>query len=83
MYFASDNTGPAHPQVVKHVLAVNEGYAMPYGADPVMDEVRAMIRSAFEAPEAAVYLVATGTAANALALGCYCQPWQTVFCSPV
>ena len=83
MFFASDNTGPAHPQVLEHVIAANDGYAMPYGADPAMDEVRTMIREIFEAPEAAVYLVATGTAANALALGCYCQPWQTVFCSPV
>ena len=83
MFFASDNTGPAHPQVLEHVIAANDGYAMPYGADPVMDEVRTMIREIFEAPKAAVYLVAIGTAANALALGCYCQPWQTVFCSPV
>ena len=29
----------------------------------------------FEAPEAAVYLVPTGTAANALALACLCPPW--------
>src|SRR5204862_372690 len=35
----------------------------------------------FEAPDAAVYLVATGTAANCLALACCTQPWQTVFCA--
>ena len=83
MFLASDNTGPAHPQVMEHVIAANEGYAMPYGADPIVDTVRDRVREVFEAPEAAVYLVATGTAANALALACYCQPWQTVFCSPV
>ncbi len=83
MYLASDNTGPAHPQVMEHVLAANEGYAMPYGADPIMERVRDRVRDVFEAPDAAVYLVATGTAANALALACYGQPWQTVFCSPV
>jgi threonine aldolase len=68
---------------MEHVLAANADYAMPYGADPIMENVRTLVRDVFEAPEAAVYLVATGTAANALALGCYCQPWQTVFCSPV
>lgn len=83
MYLASDNAGPAHPQVMAHLMQANVGYAMPYGADPIMDDARALVRETFEAPEAAVYLVATGTAANALALGCYCQPWQTVFCSPV
>ena len=83
MYLASDNTGPAHPQVMEHVMAANEGYMMPYGADPVMDDVRGMIRDVFEAPKAEVYLVALGTAANSLALACYCQPWQTTFCSRV
>jgi threonine aldolase len=83
MFFISDNAGPAHPQIIDRVVAANDSYAMPYGADPVMDEVRQAIRTIFEAPEAAVYLVATGTAANALALACYTQPWQTVFCTPV
>ncbi len=68
MFFASDNAGPAHPQVMERVIAANTDYAMPYGNDPIMDEVRAEIRRVFEAPDAAVYLVATGTAANALAL---------------
>ena len=83
MFLASDNTGPAHPQVMEHVLRANSGFAMSYGADPETAEVKALIRDIFEAPKAAVYLVATGTAANALALRCYCQPGQTIFCSPV
>ena len=45
-----------------------------------MERVTARIREVFEAPEAAVYLVATGTAANALALACLCPPWATVYC---
>jgi threonine aldolase len=83
MYLASDNTGPAHPKVMARVVDANQHYAMPYGADPIMDEVRTRMREIFEAPQAAVYLVSTGTAANALALACYTQPWQTVFCAPV
>jgi len=82
MYFASDNAGPAHPQVMEAIMAANTGYAMPYGADTIMDEVRSDIRTLFEAPEAAVFLVATGTAANALALATMCAPYETVFCSP-
>ncbi len=83
MFFASDNAGPAHPQVMHHVMAANEGFALPYGNDPIMAGVRETIREIFEAPDAAVYLAATGTAANALALACYCRPFETVFCSPV
>ena len=45
-----------------------------------MARVTARLREIFEAPEAAVYLVATGTAANALALACLCPPWATVYC---
>lgn len=83
MFFASDNSGPVHPQIMNALAAANDGYAMPYGADPLMDEVRTRIRDLFEAPEAAVYLVATGTAANSLALATLCQPYETIFCSPV
>ncbi len=83
MFFTSDNAGPVHPQIMERVVAANQGPAMPYGADPIMDEVRAAVRDIFQAPEAAVYLVATGTAANALGLACYTQPWQTVFCTPM
>lgn len=83
MFYASDNTGPVHPQIMAALSRANEGYALPYGADTIMDGVRSRIREIFEAPDAAVYLVATGTAANALALATMVQPWQTVFCSPV
>jgi threonine aldolase len=81
MFFASDNAGPVHPQIMARLTQANEGHAMPYGKDAIMDEVRDAIRTTFEAPQAEVYLVATGTAANALALACYTQPWQTIFCS--
>lgn len=83
MFFASDNAGPASERVMHRVLEANAAHQMPYGKDDLMEEVRAGIRAAFEAPEAAVYLVATGTAANSLALACYTQPWQTIFCSSV
>ncbi|GAA6193837.1 beta-eliminating lyase-related protein [Phaeobacter sp. NW0010-22] len=83
MYFASDNSGPVHPQVLEALAEANQGYQMAYGADALMNDVRDKIRALFEAPGAAVYLVATGTAANSLALATLSEPWQTIFCSPV
>ena len=80
MYFASDNSSAVPQQVLDAIAAANADYAMPYGADAIMDRVRDRLREVFEAPEAAVYLVATGTAANALALACYCPPWAAVYC---
>jgi len=83
MYFASDNAGPVHPNVMAALEAANQHYAMPYGADRINEEVVKRIRAMFDAPEAAVYLVATGTAANSLALATLSNPWETVFCSPM
>ena len=83
MFFASDNSGPVHPEILNALVQVNQGYAMAYGAEPAMQDVQTKLRELFEAPDAAVYLVATGTAANSLALATMCDPFDTVFCSPV
>jgi threonine aldolase len=80
MQFASDNWGPAAPEIIEAVVRANEGYAAPYGDDELMADVQLRVRDIFEAPDAAVYLVATGTAANALALACLCPPWATIYC---
>ncbi len=82
MFFASDNAGPTHPNVLTALSAANAGYAMGYGADPIMDEVRATLRTTFESPDAMVHLAATGTAANVLILGTMANPWDTIFCTP-
>ncbi len=83
MYFGSDNCGPAHPDVMQALVDANAGYQASYGNDTIMEQVRDRIRAIFEAPRAAVYLVATGTAANSLALATMAQPWQTIFCAPL
>jgi threonine aldolase len=80
MHFASDNTSGVPPEILAALARVNAGHAPPYGADPLTLVVRDRIRGLFEAPEAAVFLVATGTAANALAIASLCPPWGAVFC---
>jgi threonine aldolase len=80
MQFASDNTSGAAPEIMAALLQANEGYDRSYGADAVMARVTALVREIFAAPEAVVHLVATGTAANALAIATHCPPWGAVFC---
>jgi len=80
MRFASDNTSGAAPEIMAAILRANEGYERSYGADAASERVTALVRDIFEAPQAVVYLVATGTAANALAIATHCQPWGAVFC---
>jgi threonine aldolase len=80
MRFASDNTSGAAPEVMAALLKVNDGYERSYGADAAMTRVTDLVRDLFEAPNAVVHLVATGTAANALAIATHCPPWSGVFC---
>jgi threonine aldolase len=55
----------------------NAGPALAYGQDPWTARVEAAMSELFER-EVAVALLATGTAANALALACITQPWGAV-----
>ena len=80
MWFLSDNTQPAAPEVLAALARANDGHAPSYGADAAMARVRSQLGAVFEAPEAEVHLVATGTAANALALACLAPPWGAVYC---
>ena len=68
MFFASDNAAPCPPEVMAALAKVNQGFAMPYGNDEHTARAVQVIRDLFEAPEAAVYFVSTGTVANCLSL---------------
>jgi threonine aldolase len=80
MFFTSDNAAGVHPDILAAITAAAEGPAMAYGNDPLTTQVEERVRTVFEAPEARAFLVATGTAANSLALACLCPPWSTIYC---
>ena len=80
MHFASDNTAPVPPQVLDALTRANHGHAPPYGTDATSAEAADRIRRMLEAPDAAVCMVPTGTAANALALATLAPPWGQIFC---
>lgn len=79
MRFASDNTSGVAPEIMAAVCRANAGVEKSYGADPLTARVTALVREVFEAPEAAVFLVATGTAANALSLALLTPPFAATF----
>lgn len=79
MWFTSDNASGAAPQIMAALQAANSGWQKSYGADEIMARVKARLRELFEAPEAEIFLVTTGTAANSLALSLLAQPWTAVF----
>ena len=78
MNFASDNTAAVAPEIMQALVTGNEGFALGYGNDDLTRAVERRIGEIFER-EAAVFLVPTGTAANALALAHVSPPWGAVF----
>ena len=79
--FRSDNTGAAAPEIVDALAAANSGTAAGYGNDRWTELVQRRFSELFE-KDVQVFPVATGTAANALALASLCPPWGAVYCSP-
>jgi threonine aldolase len=79
MNFASDNTAKVAPQIMAALTQANEGYVLGYGADPWTKRVEKRFADIFKR-EVAVFLVPTGTAANALALAHVTPPWGAVLC---
>src|SRR5260370_8516410 len=79
MNFASDNAAGIAPQILAAISRANSGAALAYGGDPWTQRVEARFAEIFER-EVAVFLVPTGTAANALALAHLTPPWGAVLC---
>jgi threonine aldolase len=79
MNFSSDNVAGAAPEIMAALAAANQGAAPPYGADDATARLTPLFSALFER-EVAVFPVATGTAANALALAALCPPWGVVYC---
>jgi threonine aldolase len=80
--FGSDNQAPAHPRVLEAILAAGSGRAASYGADATTQRAQALVREVFETSDVDIHLVATGGAANGLALSALCPPWGAVACPP-
>jgi threonine aldolase len=79
MNFASDNAAGIAPDILAAIARANDGAALAYGRDPWTAAVERRFAEIFER-EVAVFLVATGTAANALALAHLTPPWGAVLC---
>lgn len=77
--FASDNAAGVSPAIMAALAAANEGYAAAYGADPFTARAIERLKTVFD-KDLAASLVATGTGANALALGAVVPPWGAVLC---
>ncbi len=77
MEFVSDTTAPAHPALLEALVRANGDVAPSYGADAISERVTRAIADLFET-DVSVWLVGSGTAANALALSVLCPALGSV-----
>lgn len=77
--FRSDNVAGAAPEVVDALALAARGTATSYGADDWTARLTGQLAALFET-EVAVFPVATGTAANSLALAAMTPSYGAVYC---
>jgi threonine aldolase len=80
MWFTSDNAAGVDPAILDAVAAANAGGAPGYGQDALSARAEALVREVFEADEARLFPVSTGTAANAIALAALDPRGGAVLC---
>ncbi|WP_417622516.1 threonine aldolase family protein [Parasphingorhabdus sp.] len=78
MRFFSDNAASVHPNLLESLTAAN-GQDTAYDGDHLSASLNTAFSDLFETEVEALW-VATGTAANSLALAAMCQPHQGVIC---
>ena len=77
--FVSDNASGLCPEALDAFVAAHGGRAAPYGADEETSRAVRAFAEVFDA-EVEVFFVATGTAANTLAIASLTRPWQRILC---
>ena len=75
--FASDNTAGAAPEALAALVEGNVGFASGYGTDHVTARAADAVRAWLDA-DADVRFVASGTAANSVALAALARPFEAV-----
>ena len=78
MNFASDNTAGVALEILQALTRANEGFTLGYGNDDLTRGVERRIGEVFER-DVVMFMMTTGTAANALALAHVSPPWGAVF----
>ena len=81
MYFWSDNQTAVAPEIMAALAEANSGAAKAYGEDAITERLAKAFSEIFEI-DVAVFPLATGTAANALALTLLSPPYGAIYCHP-
>ncbi|MEC9283166.1 MAG: beta-eliminating lyase-related protein [Bdellovibrionota bacterium] len=79
--FTSDNNSGVIPEVMDILLKINQGHLPAYGREEITKLAIERIKERFSSPEAQVYFVFNGTAANVCALQAMSRSFHSVLCS--
>jgi len=81
--FASDNTAGICPEAWAALAEANQAFVPSYGTDSWTQRACDLIRREFEKPDAEIFFVFNGTAANSLVLASLCQSYHSVICHEI
>ena len=81
MRFVSDNNASVCPEILAALAEANRTHAVAYGNDPWTSRLTEVL-GAFFGTEVRAFAVATGTAANSLALSVLSPPYGAIYCHP-
>ena len=81
MRFFSDNTAAICPEILEAIAAANRDLVVAYGDDPWTQRLDEVLGEFF-GTEVRAFAVATGTAANSLALATVTPPYGAIYCHP-
>lgn len=79
MNFASDNVTGVSPEIMAALNAANNGAATSYGQDEYTQRLETQFKEVFET-DLTIFPVATGSAANALALSVMAPSFGAIYC---
>jgi threonine aldolase len=75
--FASDNNAGVHPEILKELESINKGHVIGYGSDSYTEQAKQLFKEQL-GPDAEVFLVFTGTAANVLGISSVTRSWNSI-----
>lgn len=75
----SDNISEMAPELLEALRLANTGNTASYAADEWTSELQNCLSTIFER-DVAIFITATGTAANALSVATLCPPWKRTLC---
>ena len=80
--FLSDNNSGVHPKIIQAISFVNgKGHDFPYGNDSLTKDLEKKIKEIFQSDTTELFLTATGTSANAVAIASVLHSYEAVICT--